>query len=74
MELGATTLDAQGSLGSCAAEQGPHLETANASLGVVTSIVGMRQLRVQFEGRQDHAGGCPMEERADAGLAAMRYA
>ena len=34
----------------------------------------MRQLIVKFEGRQDHAGGCPMEERADAGLAAMRYA
>lgn len=55
-------------------EQGPRLEAANASVGVVTSIVGMRQLRVTFAGRQGHAGGSPMDERADAGLAAMRYA
>jgi N-carbamoyl-L-amino-acid hydrolase len=55
-------------------EQGPRLERANASLGVVTAIVGMRQLILTFSGRQDHAGGCPMDERADAGLAAMRYA
>jgi len=55
-------------------EQGPQLEAANASVGVVTSIVGMRQLRLTFSGTQGHAGGCPMAERADAGLAAMRYA
>ena len=55
-------------------EQGPRLERANASLGVVTAIVGMRQLRLLLRGEQNHAGGCPMDERADAGLAAMRLA
>jgi len=55
-------------------EQGPRLEAANASLGVVTAVVGLRQMRVFFLGRQDHAGGCEMPERADAALAAMRYA
>lgn len=55
-------------------EQGPQLEAANASVGVVERIVGMRQMRVSFGGQQGHAGGCPMAERADAGLAAMRFA
>lgn len=55
-------------------EQGPRLEAANASVGVVTAIVGLRQMHVRFAGRQDHAGGCEMAQRADAGLAAMRYA
>ena len=55
-------------------EQGPRLEAANASVGVVTAIVGMRQMHLAFSGRQGHAGGSPMAERADAGLAAMRLA
>ena len=55
-------------------EQGPYLEAANASVGVVTAIVGMRQMRLTFKGKQGHAGGSPMVERADAGLAAMRLA
>ena len=55
-------------------EQGPWLEAANASVGVVSSIVGMRQMRLRLWGRQGHAGGSPMAERADAGLAAMRLA
>jgi beta-ureidopropionase / N-carbamoyl-L-amino-acid hydrolase len=55
-------------------EQGPRLEAANASVGVVDAIVGMRQMRIFLTGVQGHAGGCPMDERADAGLAAMRLA
>ena len=50
------------------------LENSGAAVGIVSSIVGMRQLRLTFSGRQGHAGGSPMAERADAGLAAMRYA
>jgi N-carbamoyl-L-amino-acid hydrolase len=55
-------------------EQGSRLERANASLGVVSAIVGMRQLILTLSGRQDHAGGCAMPDRADATLAAMRVA
>jgi acetylornithine deacetylase/succinyl-diaminopimelate desuccinylase-like protein len=37
-------------------EQGSVLESAGARIGVVTAIVGMGGGRMEFRGRQDHAG------------------
>ncbi len=53
-------------------EQGTQLEKAGRSIGIVTGIVGISWWRITFEGQQDHAGGTTMEERRDAGLAAVR--
>ncbi|MGD1974118.1 MAG: hydantoinase/carbamoylase family amidase [Desulfobacterales bacterium] len=50
-------------------EQGPHLEAQGNHLGVVTAIVGIRTLRLLFNGQQNHAGTTPMEYRKDAGIA-----
>lgn len=47
-------------------EQGPVLETAGEAVGVVTAIVGARQITVTLEGRQNHAGTTPMRLRQDA--------
>jgi N-carbamoyl-L-amino-acid hydrolase len=55
-------------------EQGPRLEAAGVTIGVVDAIVSMRRLAVQFTGRADHAGTTPMDMRADAGAAAIRFA
>lgn len=54
-------------------EQGPVLDTAGQSVGIVTAIVGARQIEVILEGRQNHAGTTPMHLRRDAmqGLAAL---
>lgn len=54
-------------------EQGTQLERAGLRIGVVTGIVGVRQWLIAFEGKQDHTGGTTMEERKDAGLAAVRF-
>lgn len=51
-------------------EQGPILENANATVGVVTSIAGIARFRAAFRGRRDHAGTMPMSLRQDAGCAA----
>ena len=53
-------------------EQGTQLERAGLRAGVVTGIVAIWQWRIVVEGMQDHAGGTTMEERRDAGLAAVR--
>ena len=53
-------------------EQGTQLEAAGLRLGVVTGIVAIWQFRIVIEGAQDHAGGTPIAERRDAGLAAVR--
>lgn len=53
-------------------EQGIQLEKGAMRIGVVTGIVGIWQWRIEFTGQQDHAGGTTMEERRDAGLAAVR--
>lgn len=50
-------------------EQGDWLEANNLKIGVVTSIVGIRQFRIVFEGVQNHAGTTRMAIRKDAGLA-----
>ena len=54
-------------------EQGPVLDTAGEAIGVVTAIVGARQLTVTLVGQQNHAGTTPMTLRRDAfqGLAAF---
>jgi hydantoinase/carbamoylase family amidase len=47
-------------------EQGPVLEDAGVSLGIVTAIAGQRRLRATVEGVSGHAGTVPMAGRADA--------
>jgi N-carbamoyl-L-amino-acid hydrolase len=55
-------------------EQGPVLERAGTSLGVVTGIQGVRWYRVGFTGTAAHAGTTPMDERRDAMHAAVELA
>ncbi|WP_250505566.1 Zn-dependent hydrolase [Bowdeniella massiliensis] len=47
-------------------EQGPHLEAAHASVGVVTHICGINTFVLDISGRRDHAGTMPMDQRADS--------
>jgi beta-ureidopropionase / N-carbamoyl-L-amino-acid hydrolase len=47
-------------------EQGPALDTAGDQIGVVTDIVGIRDMKITFEGQQNHAGTTPMPLRKDA--------
>ncbi|KIC10462.1 allantoate amidohydrolase [Leisingera sp. ANG-M1] len=47
-------------------EQGPYLDETGGRIGVVTDIVGIRDMRITFEGRQNHAGTTPMHLRRDA--------
>ncbi|MEX0306258.1 MAG: Zn-dependent hydrolase [Ruegeria sp.] len=47
-------------------EQGPSLDTAGEQIGVVTDIVGIRDMTMTFEGQQNHAGTTPMHLRHDA--------
>ncbi|MBD5634574.1 MAG: hydantoinase/carbamoylase family amidase, partial [Candidatus Eremiobacteraeota bacterium] len=51
-------------------EQGPLLENAAESLGVVTAIAGARRFRVEIVGERGHAGTLPMPGRRDALCAA----
>jgi N-carbamoyl-L-amino-acid hydrolase len=51
-------------------EQGPHLEEAGLSVGVVEGIVAIGWTRITFHGAQDHAGPTPMRTRHDALVAA----
>ncbi len=53
-------------------EQGDWLEANNLKIGVVTSIVGICQFLVVFEGVQNHAGTTRMAIRKDAGLACAK--
>ena len=46
-------------------EQGPWLYEAGEAVGVVTDIVGIRDMRITFEGEQNHAGTTPMRLRHD---------
>ena len=55
-------------------EQGDELDTSGQKIGVVTSIVGIWQYRVTFEGVQNHAGTTRMAIRKDAGVALVRLA
>lgn len=47
-------------------EQGPTLDVNNESIGIVTDIVGIRDMKITFEGQQNHAGTTPMPMRVDA--------
>ncbi len=47
-------------------EQGPWLDQAGETVGVVSGIVGIRDMRVTFSGQQNHAGTTPMHLRRDA--------
>ena len=47
-------------------EQGPTLEDTGKRIGVVTDIVGLRGIRFEFRGQQNHAGTTMMSRRRDA--------
>lgn len=47
-------------------EQGPVLDQSGDKIGVVTAIVGFRELRATLIGQQNHAGTTPMALRRDA--------
>lgn len=51
-------------------EQGPLLERKGVPIGVVTAIAGIERLLATFQGRPDHAGTRPMDDRRDAMVAA----
>lgn len=51
-------------------EQGPVLEAAGISIGLVTAICGIARFAVSFEGETGHAGTVPMAGRRDALVAA----
>lgn len=53
-------------------EQGPLLENSEVDIGIVESIVGLRQLAVTVIGEAGHAGTTPMDLRADALVAASK--
>jgi beta-ureidopropionase / N-carbamoyl-L-amino-acid hydrolase len=53
-------------------EQGDNLESSGLTIGIVTSIVGIWQYRITFEGVQNHAGTTRMAIRKDAGVALVR--
>lgn len=47
-------------------EQGPALDSSGEQIGVVSDIVGIRDMRITFNGQQNHAGTTPMHLRQDA--------
>jgi len=57
----------------CHIEQGPWLDEAGEAVGVVTDIVGIRDMRITFTGEQNHAGTTPMHRRKDPVQAMARF-
>lgn len=55
-------------------EQGDELDSTGLRIGIVTSIVGIWQYAIRFEGVQNHAGTTRMAIRKDAGVALVRLA
>ncbi|KAL1602360.1 hypothetical protein SLS60_005776 [Paraconiothyrium brasiliense] len=53
-------------------EQGPLLEKEGKTVGIVTSVQGMKWFAVRVEGVEGHAGATPMPGRADAIVTASR--
>ncbi|KAF2002466.1 amidase [Amniculicola lignicola CBS 123094] len=53
-------------------EQGPLLERANKSVGVVTSVQGMKWYAIRVTGIEGHSGTTPMCDRSDALVTASR--
>ena len=49
-------------------EQGPILEDAAISIGIVTNGQGIVWTRITLEGTESHAGSTPMDRRCNAGL------
>ena len=47
-------------------EQGPVLEDAKKTIGVVEGVVGMVNYTITTRGQSDHAGTTPMKKRQDA--------
>ena len=54
-------------------EQGGRLEASGKSIGVVTTIVGIREFQLRFTGQRNHAGTTPMSIRRDAGAALVAF-
>ena len=54
-------------------EQGPVLDQAGEAIGVVTDIVGIRDMQITISGQQNHAGTTPMHMRKDAFQALARF-
>ncbi|MCU9614897.1 Zn-dependent hydrolase [Caldibacillus lycopersici] len=54
-------------------EQGKQLEKANMPVGIVTGIAGPYVMEVHFTGVAGHAGNTPMNDRADALIAASEF-
>jgi allantoate deiminase len=54
-------------------EQGPVLESENASLGIVEALVGQTRMELIFTGQSNHAGTTPMHLRHDAMTAAADW-
>ena len=55
-------------------EQGPTLEDSGQRIGVVSGIVGLRGIRFEFHGQQNHAGTTMMKTRRDASAALYELA
>jgi N-carbamoyl-L-amino-acid hydrolase len=53
-------------------EQGPVLEAEGIDIGIVTAIVGITRLEIEFQGTAGHAGTTPMTRRRDPLIAAAR--
>lgn len=54
-------------------EQGGFLHQEGINIGVVEGIVGIKQWMVTFQGKANHAGTTPMDQRQDAMLAAAKF-
>lgn len=54
-------------------EQGPTLDSTGEKVGVVSDIVGIRDMKITFEGQQNHAGTTPMHLRRDAFQAVSQF-
>lgn len=53
-------------------EQGGNLDKAGINIGVVEGIVGINQWQVTIQGKANHAGTTPMDQRQDAMIAAAK--
>ena len=53
-------------------EQGGNLETDNTNIGIVEGIVGMKPYTITINGKANHAGTTPMNQRKDALLTASK--
>jgi N-carbamoyl-L-amino-acid hydrolase len=55
-------------------EQGDTLDASGLRIGIVETIVGIHNFRIDFTGEQNHAGTTRMARRKDAGVAMVRLA